>query len=146
MPKLPVSRNQSDLQQRLKRHRMSGLTIPQFCQQEKVTASAFYYWNRKLRSRGQAPEAGSSSRARRSGSSPVRSTKPSHGTRSEVESKPRDQQVQFRWDTGLHVSLPADCLDAIRCLLDWSRDGLERPDETSGQSRPFHQVLVDTQK
>jgi hypothetical protein len=42
--------------ERLRRYRASGLTVSRFCESERVTASSFYYWSRRLSSGSRAVE------------------------------------------------------------------------------------------
>ena len=51
--------------------------------------------------------------------------------------------VHFVWNRDLQVSVPADCLDAIRSVLEWSRAAVAEIAKTPGQSSAFHEVLVD---
>lgn len=37
---------------RLAKFRSSGLTVAEFCRREKMTASRFYYWSRRIREAG----------------------------------------------------------------------------------------------
>lgn len=116
---------------RFGRFRTSGLTVARFCEQEGISPHTFYYW------------------AKRVGSTAA-------GTPAKVPSKasPRDRQfvkhastadgiantalVRFRWNAAVEVSVPADCLDAIRCLAECLQHArVERSDA-------FHEVVVSS--
>ena len=77
---------------RWKRFRASGLTVAQFCEQESVSVSMFYYWAKRVR----LPAATASAA---------------------MAAKPKSF-VRFRWNAAVEVLVPADCLDAIRCLAE----------------------------
>jgi transposase len=84
---------------RLERFRTSGQTVAKFCEGEKVSVQSYYYWVRRL---------GLSSAAR------VTSESPPGSATTLVAS---DSRVHFRFGGGVLVSIPADCLEAIRCLV-----------------------------
>ena len=134
---------QSDWQKRLARFRASGQTVTHFCQQEKVTPSNFYYWSKRLR---QKSPAASTARSRRR-----RDSKPEHLDKSAVgarlqptgDTAPAVPMVHFFWNRDLQISVPADCLDAIRSVLEWSRAAVAEIAKTPGRSSAFHEVLVD---
>jgi transposase-like protein len=92
-------------QERLARFQQCGLTVARFCQQEQIAPHVFYYWARRLRSgAAQAP------------------VMKQHRSRSAAEVLPPPATaaavVRFRLESGVEVSLPAHCLDAIRCLAE----------------------------
>lgn len=97
---------------RLERFRVSGLTVARFCAQERVSANTFYYWARRVgggtaRTVGPSasPRGGNWGRGRQSAESlPAASGNGQAGL------------VRFHWSVGVEVAVPADCLDAIRCL------------------------------
>jgi hypothetical protein len=98
---------------RLERFRASGLTVARFCAQERVSANTFYYWARRV---GSAPTSVTTSlskrgttagRGRQSLAHPAAPTRSSHAA-----------LVRFHWNAAVEVSVPADCLDAIRCLAE----------------------------
>jgi hypothetical protein len=98
---------------RLERFRASGLTVARFCAQERVSANTFYYWARRVGSVSNSmrpplsKRAGTSERGRQTiqrlpvagGNSPA-------------------SLVRFHLSAAVEVSVPADCLDAIRCLAE----------------------------
>ena len=96
---------------RLRRCRASSLTVARFCEQERVSVNTFYYWAKRLRS----PVVGASL------SGP-------HGGRdrdcqsvqhaSAAVGNSNAALVRFHWNAAVEVSVPANCLDAIRCLAE----------------------------
>lgn len=89
---------------RLARYRAGGLTVARFCEQEGISPNTFYYWSKHLRAASgrRSPCAAPASR-------PALST---------TDRSVRGAVVRFRWKTGVEVSVPADCLGAIRCLAE----------------------------
>ncbi len=104
---------------RLERFRASGLTIAKFCEDEKVSVQTYYYWVRRIgrRSRGERP-------------TPCGAVAPAG------KSLTPDSRIHFRLGGGVEVSIPADCLAAIRCLVDCLRQPSAAP------ASSFHQVLL----
>lgn len=96
---------------RFGRFRASGLTVSRFCEQERVSVHTFYYWAKRV---------GSTS-VRTPAKGPV---KASQGGRQFVKHAPtaggisNTALVRFHWNAAVEVSVPADCLDAIRCLAE----------------------------
>jgi hypothetical protein len=95
---------------RLERFRASGLTVARFCAQERVSTHTFYYWARRVRSVATSVR---TSLSKRSGTS--------EAGRQSVPHLPAGGSshaglVRFHWNAAVEVSVPADCLDAIRCL------------------------------
>jgi hypothetical protein len=103
---------------RLKRFRASGQTIAKFCEDEKVAVHSYYYWVRRLR--------------------------PSTADRATLGSQPDstdkiltpDSRIHFQLRGGVVVSIPADCLAAIRCLVQCIQQS------SPAAAASFHQVLV----
>ena len=116
---------------RLGRFRMSGLTVARFCAQEEVSANTFYYWAKRI----------GSAAVRRSSS---RSDNASERGRQCVQHTPTAREtssaglVRFHLRAAVEVSVPADCLDAIRCLAECLQHAqLERSDA-------FQEVVVSS--
>ena len=111
---------------RLERFRTSGLTVARFCAQEGVSANTFYYCARRVD--------GASSSARTFASP--------HAGRAERGRLPRASGdgpaalVRFQLNAAVEVSVPADCLDAIRCLAECLARG------PAGHSAAFQEVVV----
>ena len=80
---------------RYKRFRASGLIVEQFCEREGVSVSMFYYWAKRV----QVPATSSSPTTVAIGNTDA-------------------AFVRFRWNATAEALVPADCLDAIRCLAE----------------------------
>lgn len=112
------TRKRAEWQERLARFQASGLTVAQFCRNEKIGTHTFYYWDKRL---------GGRSRARAAGKS--------HGVaRDRHEVAP--PMVHFMWGSKVQISIPADCVDVIRCVLDHASRDLGEP------ASAFRQVVV----
>ena len=105
---------------RLRRYQASGLTVTRFCEQERVSVHTFYYW------------------AKRIGSI---SGKRSSKHMSTATENSNTAWVHFRWNAAMDVLVPADCLDAIRCLAECFRHApIER--DTVEHADAFQEVVV----
>ena len=111
---------------RLARYRSSGLSVAGFCKQESVSTNSFYYWAKQLRTAA-AQAASRADRACRLRG--VRTTPTTDGNA-------RGATVRFRWNAGVEVLVPADCLEAIRCLAKCLAEVGDRRDEA------FQEVVV----
>jgi hypothetical protein len=129
-----VRRNDSEKrrqwEQRLRRFRSSGLTISRFCLRESVGVHSFHYWAKRIRATSPATSVDADHDCSRQASSGHRATEPTLPARSQVA------MVQFEFDAGMRIILPAHCLEAIRCLL----EAIERPGVAPSTS--FRQVIV----
>jgi hypothetical protein len=96
---------------RLGRFRASGLTVARFCAQEGVSANTFYYWAKRIGSVSVSRSASGSGDASQLGHQAVQ-------CRATTSGIGHAAQVRFHWNAGVEVSVPADCLDAIRCLAE----------------------------
>jgi hypothetical protein len=121
---------------RFERFQTSGLTVARFCEQEGVSTHTFYYW------------------ARRVGSAAVRMSSSTSGSALRQD-RLQDRQSVKRTPTAagianaalvrfccsaavVEVSVPADCLDTIRCLAEClQHDRVERSDV-------FQEVVVSS--
>jgi hypothetical protein len=105
---------------RLKRFRSSGLTIAKFCEEEKVAVHSYYYWVRRI-----APSSTSAD--------------PTLGAAPNSQGKilTPDSRIHFQFGGGVIVSIPADCLAAIRCLVQCIQQS-----SAAAPASLFHQVLV----
>ena len=88
--------------ERLGRYRASGLTVARFCARERVSVHTFYYWSKRV-------AAGSTAV-----SSSPRSEPAGHAHAAVGAGQP--PVVRFHFNAAVEISVPADCLDAIRCL------------------------------
>jgi len=107
-------------EQRLARHRASGMTIAAFCRKEGVSDRVFQYWSRRLRGQmSPQPRA----------IQPRRSDKP-------LPASERGRTIDVQLGEA-RFSIPADALDALRLVLNCLRlQGTQRGGET------FQQVVV----
>lgn len=104
---------------RLERFRASGLTIAKFCEDEKVSVQTYYYWVRRIGSR--------STTAR---------TTPRSAPAPTAKNLSPDSRIHFQLG-GAVVSIPADCLAAIRCLVQCIQQS-----GTATPASSFHQVVL----
>jgi hypothetical protein len=111
-------------EERFERHRSDGLTVADFCAKERVSVNTFYYWAQRV---GSQP---SRTRAARTGKAaeglPKRRSPASALDRAAAASA---GIVRFRLSAAVEVSVPANCLKAIRCLVQAiQRSSAERPE------------------
>jgi hypothetical protein len=116
-------------EQRLGRHRASGLTVGRFCADENVSINTFYYWAKRLGGPSRKPRIALAEKASEGRRPPVRqTTAPDLPANAGV--------VRFRLNAAVEVSVPADCLEVIRCLANCVQHSqLER-------NAAFHEVVV----
>ena len=116
---------------RFGRFQASGLTVARFCERERVSAHAFYYWAKRISSVSARTSSSTSDRASRRGR---RSVKPA----STADGISNAALVRFYCSGAVEVSVPADCLDAIRCLAECLQQArVERSDA-------FQEVVVSS--
>jgi hypothetical protein len=129
------ARKQSEWQRRLDRFESSGLTIAQFCRNEGIPVHTFYYWGKRLGRR--------SRRSRRSDS-----RTPSEKARDSVSSdkdaaalggRHSRPLVHFTWGSKLRITVPAECVDAIRCVLQHAH---QEEGGLRDAARPFQEVIL----
>jgi len=116
---------------RFGRFRASGLTVARFCEQERVSAHTFYYWAKRVGSASVRTPSSTSGSPPRRGRQSVKDTPTAAGISSAA-------LVRFYCDTGMRVSVPAGCLDAIRCLVECLRRA------RGGRSDAFQEVVVSS--
>ena len=134
-----------DWESRLSRYRSSGLTVCRFCENENVSVNRFYYWSKRLVSKS------SSARLADRDSAQAAATR-THPASAKPQSLPQLPQrslapaaqsagmVHFLLSASVQVSIPADCLEAIRCLAECvQRSSNEQPNA-------FQRVIVGTQR
>lgn len=118
-------------EQRLKRHHASGLTVGQFCADERVSVNTFYYWVKRLRAPSQEPQSGPVGKTlevRRSLARQAVAPVQNAATNAAV--------VRFRLSAAVEVAVPADCLEAIRCLANCVQHVQPQ------RSDAFHELVV----
>ncbi len=125
-------------EERLRQFRASGLTVARFCANERVSVNTFYYWSKRLGKVGAtARSTAPLSAARQPEAAGVR-----QGARgAETASTASGGLVHFRLAAGVEVSVPAHCLDVIRCLAESvQRSGAAARGSVGGEA--FHQVVL----
>lgn len=120
--------------ERFERFRASGLTVARFCASEPVSEHTFYYWAKRIGRRSAVAHSTTARSAVRDGTSerhrePVRRRRVSAA----VANSPL---VHFRLNAGIEVSVPADCLDVIRCLVNSVQSSQAK------RTHAFHEVVV----
>lgn len=121
--------------QRLARFQSSGLTVVRFCEQERLSVASFHYWARRIR-------ASNAGRTEPVGRVKVTNRRAPAGQLTETESSPRKaagkncaSKIHFRVGRNARVSIPAECLDALRCVMEYlTADG--------GKQDAFRSVLL----
>ena len=107
---------------RFERFRASGRSVARFCEQERVSVHTFYYWAKRVGSNSARPSTSVTA------NSPRRS-RPSVKPAATTGKIANPALVRFSWSAGVEVSVPADCLSAIRCLAEClQHTHTERPD------------------
>jgi hypothetical protein len=107
---------------RFERFQASGLSVARFCERERVSVHTFYYWAKRVGSNSAKPSTSA-------GGNPPRRSRPSVKPSAIRGGIANAALVRFSWNAGVEVSVPADCLSAIRCLAEClQHTGAERPD------------------
>ena len=118
--------------ERLGRYRSSGQTVARFCASEGLSVHTFFYWSKRIAAASTA--AGLSSPSDATG----RRREPAGGSYLAAGTAP-PALVRFHFNAAVEVSVPVDCLDAIRCLASFVQSSrVERSDAT------FQEVVVAT--
>jgi hypothetical protein len=113
-------RRRREWTERLVRYRAGGLTVARFCTQERVSVKTFYYWSRRVCS-DTTENAVQRARPTNSEVAVVGGTHALGGRGPQGEpatSGVWGSEVRFRFDAAVEVSVPAECLDAFRCLVE----------------------------
>jgi hypothetical protein len=114
---------------RFERYRAGGETVGRFCANEGVSVNMFYYWARRVGSRLAKP--------RTDPAGVARERMPRRAATSEL-AIPENSMVRFRLNAAVEVSVPAHCLEVIRCLAHCVQDSSAK----SGDA--FQEVMVST--
>ena len=114
---------------RFERFRASGVTIARFCEQEHVSVHTFYYWARRVGSNSVRPSSSGTGKTSRRSRLSVKPVATAGGTSNVA-------LVRFCWNAAVEVSVPADCLDAIRCLAECLQH------THTGRSDAFQELVV----
>ncbi len=148
MPRQGDAQKLGQWQERLDRFEACGLTVVQFCRQEGMSPSRFYYWVKRVRgelngngrpivdSRGRKIKAGTAGTQCK----PAR-TASSRSPACEKASA-SEPMVHFTLDSKLRVSVPAKCLDAIGCVLQLARQEKDEPCSDTQAAQAFRQVII----
>ncbi|MCC6262115.1 MAG: hypothetical protein IT169_00945 [Bryobacterales bacterium] len=113
---------------RFERFRASGLSVGRFCEQERVSVNTFHYWAKRV-------GANSARRSASAAGSAPRRSRPSVKRAAAAGGIANVAPVRFCWNGGVEVLVPAECLDAIRCLAECLA-------QAGGQHSPaFQEVL-----
>jgi hypothetical protein len=118
-------------EQRFERHRASGLTVGRFCANERVSVNTFYYWAKRLGTPSRRPQIVRAQKSRERAPQRVRQT-----AAPGLVAAGNAAVVLFRLNAAVEVSVPADCLDVIRCLANCVQHA---PAEHSNR---FHELVV----
>ena len=116
---------------RFERFRASGLTVARFCEQERVSVHTFYYWVKRVGSNSARPSTSAAG-------NPPRRSRPSVKPAATTGKIANAALVRFSWNSGVEVSVPADRLDAIRCLAECLRRA------RGGRSDAFQEVVMSS--
>ena len=127
-----------DWENRLARFGSSGFTVGRFCQKENVSVNRFYYWTKRIGSLVSSVSVSERARAQGVETQPRRADA---SQRSLQQMLPRPAaestaMVHFLLSSGARVSIPADCLDALRCIAQCSQQSFAEHQDG------FHQVVV----
>lgn len=117
--------------ERLGRYRSSGLTVARFCASEGVTVHTFFYWSKRIAAG--STTAGLSARS----DATDRRREPAGRSYLAAGTAP-PALVRFHFNTAVEVSVPVDCLDAIRCLASCVQSSRRE------HSDAFQEVVVAT--
>ena len=135
---------------RLDRFESMELSISRFCRGEGVATHTFHYWRkqlgRKSRRNGRSRNGNGGSSLRLKQCAAVESAASESKTaKAKAEAASSSKSVvHFTWDSRLSVSVPADCLDAIRCVLEYaSHERSAGSQDASPAVSAFRQVITD---
>lgn len=120
--------------ERLERFRTSGLTVARFCASQRVSVHTFYYWASRLRTESTAasspkPPSRPRGKAAELGHERARQAHAAAGTA-------QPALVRFQFNEAVEISVPADCLEAIRCLAQCAQQARVE------SARAFQEVVV----
>ena len=120
-------------EQRFARYRAGGLTVGRFCANERVSVNTFYYWARRVGSQLDRPRTDPADEA-----SAGRPPRVRQAAAADLATAANAAVVHFRLSAAVEVSVPANCLEAIRCLTHCVQHS---PAE---RGSAFHEVVVGT--
>jgi hypothetical protein len=111
------------------------MTVARFCASEGVAVNTFYYWSGRAGSTVHSPSTALGSASARKRGVARRDRNSSQRAPIETQAAPR-ALVRFHFPAGAEVSVPADCVAAIRCLAECIRSAQPAP------AAAFQEVLV----
>ena len=117
--------------ERLGRYRSSGQTVARFCASEGLSVHTFFYWSKRIAAASTAAGLSSPSDATGRRREPAGRSYLAAGTAPPA-------LVRFHFNTAVEVSVPVDCLDAIRCLASFVQSS------RTERSDAFQEVVVAT--
>ena len=119
--------------ERLERFRASGVSVSRFCASQRVSVNTFYYWAKRLRADSTLAVARiPSSPRRKAGELGHEAARHMHATAGTAQSA----LVRFRFNEAVEISVPAECLEAIRCLAQCAQQARVE------SARAFQEVVV----
>ena len=118
-------------EQRLERHRASGLTVGRFCADERVSVNTFYYWVKRVGSPARKPLITPAEETSVRLPQRVR-----QAAAAEPSTTANPAVVRFRLNAAVEVTVPADCLEVIRCLANCVQHS--QPE----RSAAFHELVL----
>lgn len=121
--------------QRLIRFRESGLSIARFCAIEAVSVSSFSYWSKRLAD--QTVKEQVTPLASRVTEMAIKL--PSVNDHGQVDHTAGQAMFSVRIRENIHIAVPADCLETIRCVIQCIHD-LQK----SAPEDRFHRVVVSS--
>lgn len=102
---------------RIERYRASGWTAAKFCRSENVVPHAFYYWAKRVGSTASGPSA-SRDRGGRQDRLGMRSRSRQHLPQPRsIHGDDNVARVHFRLGSNAELSIPANCTEALRCIV-----------------------------
>jgi len=139
MSKSNDSVKREEWRRRLERFEAGDLSIAQFCRDEGVGTHTFYYWSKQLgRTSGRNGRARAGTRSPRS-----RQNQCLAGTTKSKAVSTSEPVIHFTWGSRLSFSVPADCLNTIRCVLEYASHSRAGSQDAPPVISAFRQVIVD---
>jgi hypothetical protein len=121
--------------ERLGRFRASGMTVARFCASEGVAVNTFYYWSGRAESMVHTPSTATGAASTRNRGAARRGREAAQRAPLGTTATP-PALVRFHFPAGAEVSVPADCVAAIRCLAECVRSAQPAP------AAAFQEVFV----
>ena len=125
------ARKRAEWQKRLDEFEASGLTVAHFCRRTNVGPHTFYYWKKRLHPTSTQGRRRAAQHRGGTGSDEVPATA--------NKMHRSDALVHFAWGPTLRISVPADCMGAIRCVLECTSRAGHHARDVAG---PFQEVIL----